>query len=310
MNKKQENRFNMYLATVDFCKKNTDITTPLPNFIINYTKLKAICDGIYLISVKLATNISGTTTGKNNFKETLIVLAADTARKLMAFAQLSKDQKLLQEISFTESDLRHLSDTILYDTTRLISDRAQTNLDLLTDYLVNAETQTDLQQAIANYKQAIGAPRVEKVKQMMATKQLSELFVSGDEALEDMDAVVEIVRLTRANFYIGYKLARKVIETGKRKMSVKGLVTDVQTGEPVKGAVISFWPDGDATKTYAAGKASLVKKTADKGGFYVSIMPAGTYRVTLQKIGYTEQTLTVYVNDGELTLVDVKLAKV
>jgi hypothetical protein len=38
-------------------------------------------------------------------------------------------------------------------------------------------------------------------------------------------------------------------------------------------------------------------------------MPAGTYRVALQKTGYTEQTLMVYVNDGELTMVDVKLAK-
>ena len=93
-------------------------------------------------------------------------------------------------------------------------------------------------------------------------------------------------------------------------MSVKGLVTDGRTGEPVKGVAISFWPDGDASKTYAAEEASLVKKSAEKGGFYVSSMPAGAYRVTLQKAGYAEQTLTVYVNDGELTVVDVKLAKV
>jgi len=310
MNKKQENRFSMYIATIDFCELNTDITTPLPSFSTNLMTLKVICDRIHLISEAQAADITGTTAGKNNFKETVTVLAADTSRKLMAYAKLSKNQKLLKEISFTESDLRRLPDIILYDTAQLIYDRAQANLASLTNYQVNAETQAALLQAITNYKQALATPRVEKVSQVQATKQLAELFVAGDEALANMDAVVEIVRLTQVNFYAGYKSARKVLETGKRKMSVKGLVTDVQTGEPVKGAVISFWPDGEMMKTGATSPASLIKKTAEKGGFYVRSMPAGTYSITIQKTGYTEQTLTVYVSDSELTAVNVKLAKV
>jgi hypothetical protein len=310
MNKKQENRFSMYLATVDFCEKNTDFTAPLPNFSANFTKLKTTSDRIHLIAETQAADSSGTTIGKNNYKENLIVVAADTSRKLTAFAKLSKNQKLLKEISFTESDLRHLPDTILPNTAKLIYDRAQTYLPSLADYLVTTETQAVLLQAITDYKLALASPRVEKVSQVQATKQLAELFVTGDEALANMDAVVEIVRLTQANFYTGYKSVRKIIEAGNGKLSVKGLVTDGQTGKPVKGVAISFWLDGDATKTYAADEASLVKKTANKGGFYVNWMPAGTYRITLQKAGYAEQTLTVYVNNGELTTVDVKLAKV
>ncbi|MDP3435264.1 MAG: carboxypeptidase-like regulatory domain-containing protein [Bacteroidota bacterium] len=309
MNKKQENRFSMYLATVDFCEKNTDFTAPLPNFSANFENLKATSDRIHLIAETQAADTSGTTAEKNDYNENLVVVAADTSRKLMAYAKLSKNQKLLKEISFTETDLRRLPDTILPDTAQLIYDRAQTHLAPLADYMVTAETQAALLQAITDSKRTLASPRVEKVSQVQATKQLAELFVTGDEALANMDAVVEIVRLTQANFYAGYKSVRKIIEAGNRKMSVKGLVTDGQTGEPVKGVAISFWLDGDATKTYAAEEASLVKKTAKKGGFYVSSMPAGIYRVTLQKAGYAEQTLTVYVNDGELTTVDVKLTK-
>ncbi len=309
MNKKQENRFGMYLAAVDFCEKNTAITTPLPNFSTNLTSMKTTCGRIHLIVETQAADISGTTAGKNDYRENLVVLGADTARKLMAFAKLSKNQKLLKEISYTESDLRHLPDTVLSDTAKLIYDRAQANLTALASYQVTAESQAALLQAITDYKQALAAPRTEKVSQAQATKELADLFVAGDEALANMDAVVEIVRLTEPNFYAGYKLARKIIESGNRKMSVKGLVTDVLTGDPIPGVVISFWPDGDVTKLVATGDASLVKKTAEKGGFYVSSMPAGTYRVAVQKAGYAEQTLTVYVNDGELTLVDVKLAK-
>jgi hypothetical protein len=193
---------------------------------------------------------------------------------------------------------------------QLIYNRAQTYLASLASYFVTAETQAALLQVITDFKQLIASPRVEKISQVQATKQLAELFVAGDQALANMDAVVEIVRLTQANFYAGYKAARKIVEAGNSKMSLRGLVTDQQTGEPVKGVVISFWPDGELMKTYAASEATLVKRSAEKGGFYVGSLPSGAYRLTLQKPGYSEQTLTVYVNDGELTTVDVKLAKV
>jgi len=310
MNKKQENRFSMYLATIDVCELNTDITTPLPNFSTNLTSLKTIRDRIQVIVETQAADTSGTTADKNVLRENLVVPAADTARKLMAFAKLTKNQKLLKEISFTETDLRRLPDTVLPDTVKLIYDRAQANLPSLAAYQVIAESQSVLLQAITDYRQALASPRVEKISQEQATKQLVELFVAGDEALANMDALVEIVRLTQPNFYAGYKLARKIIETGNTKLAVKGFVTEALTGTPVPGVTISFWLDGDATKTYAASEASLVKKTAEKGGFQVSSLPTGTYRVTLQKVGYTEQTLTIFVNKGELTTVDIQLAKV
>lgn len=310
MNKKQENRFSMYLATVDFCELNTDITAPLPNFSTNLTNLKTICDRIQVIVETQAADTSGTTADKNVIRENLVVVAADAARKLMAFAKLSKNQKLLKEISFTETDLRRLPDTVLPETAKLIYDRAQANLPSLATYLITAETQTSLLQAITDYRQALASPRVEKISQEQATKQLAELFVAGDEALANMDAVVEIVRLSQPNFYTGYKLARKIIETGNTKLAVKGFITEALTGAPIPGVTISFWPDGDAMKTYAAGDASLVKKTAEKGGFQVNSLPTGTYRVALQKVGYTEQTLTIFVNKGELTTVDVQLEKI
>jgi hypothetical protein len=42
----------------------------------------------------------------------------------------------------------------------------------------------------------------------------------------------------------------------------------------------------------------------------VSSLAAGTYKVILQKVGYAEQSQNIFVNDGELTTMDVQLAKV
>jgi len=309
MNKKQENRFNMYLATVDFCEQSSPIMGPLPNFSDNLIKLKAINDQIFIYGGEQSRNISGTTLAKKDLRENLENLAADSARKAMAFATVTKNQVLFQEVNYTLSDLHRMPDTLLAETTTIIHSRIEANMIGMVAYQVSAATQQEFLQAITDYKASLATPRVTKVTQKVATAKLAELFKNGDEVLVEMDAVVEIIRTTQAEIYLGYKSARKMIETGNRKMAVKGLVTDVHSGEPIKGAIISFWPDGDATKTYAAGDASLVKKTGQKGGFYVSIMPAGAYRVSLRKVGYTEQTLTIYVNDGELTTVDVALAK-
>jgi len=312
MKNKQESRFSMYLTTADFCTNNVDLTAPLPNFSTIFSSFKNTCEQIHLIAEAQLVNTSGSTINKTGLNKGLVALGADTARKLMAYAKLTKNEKLLKEISFTESSLSRMPDTTLAEATQLIYNRAQTHLSSLTAYLITADTQAALLQAINAYKSALSAPRLDTASLVQTTKQLAGLFKTGDEALGDMDALVEIIRTSQPIFYSGYKTARKVVNTGIGKLSVRGLVSDAQTSAPLKGVSVSFALDGDVMKAGATGETSavLVKKSADKGGFNVTSLASGTYKVTLKKAGYTEQTLTVYVNDGELTLVDVKLAKV
>jgi len=125
-----------------------------------------------------------------------------------------------------------------------------------------------------------------------------------------MDAAVEIIRLTQVNFYNGYKSARKVIDTGGSSFSVKEMVTDAKTGLPIKGVTVSFvLIDGTAKAKTANSKPDVVKKTADKGGFNIIGLASGTYMVILKKAGYADQVVTISVNDGEMTVLNVVLEK-
>ena len=62
-------------------------------------------------------------------------------------------------------------------------------------------------------------------------------------------------------------------------------------------------------KSAKAATESVIKKTAEKGGFNIKSLPLGMYTVTITKVGYADQVATVAVADGELTDLNIQLSK-
>lgn len=310
MTSPQESRLSMYLTFKDYQAPYTTITNALPNYPANSTILLNTIPQIQAISEQQKMSKKGITDGKNSLKESLIVMAADYARKLGAYAKFTNNATLAQEVKFTESKLRQVADTAVKDYAQIVYDRAQPIVASLATYGITAATQTALASAIMAYNASIGKPGAGRSEGTQTTKQLVALFKTADAALANMDAAVEIVRLTQVNFYNGYKSARKVIETGAGSLSVKGMVTDAKTGTPVKGVTVTFSLDGGFTKAKSATNTpDVIKKTADKGGFNIKSLSSGTYQVTLKKVGYADQIITISVNDGEMTILNVSLEK-
>ena len=311
MTGQQEDRLSMYLTFKDYQAPHTTITDGLPNYLENSTIFLDTIPQIQSIWEQQKLSKKGVTDSKNQLKETLLVTTADYARKLGAYAKFTNNAKLAQEVKFSEGKLRQVADTAVKNYGQIVYDLAQPIVASLAAYGITDETQATLAGAITAYNDSIGKPGAERSEGTQLTKQLATLFKTADTALENMDAAVEIVRLTQVDFYNGYKSARKVIDTGSGSLSVKGLVTDAQTGLPLKGVTVSFALEGGMMKTAAAitTDSELVKKTAEKVGFNVKKLASGTYQVTLKKVGYADQVITVSVNDGEMSLIDVKLDK-
>jgi hypothetical protein len=310
MTSQQEDRLSMYLTFKDYQAPHTSITDGLPNYLENSTIFLDTIPQIQSIWEQQKLSKKGVTDSKNQLKETLIVLTADYARKLGAYAKFTNNAKLAQQVKFSEGKLRQVADTAVKNYGQIVYDLAQPLVGSLTQYGIIDETQAALADAITAYNDSIGKPGAERSEGTQITKQLATLFKTADTALENMDAAVEIVRLTEVNFYNGYKSARKVIETGGGSLSVKGLVTDAQTGSPLKGVTVSFALDGGMAKAATTTtEPELVKKTAEKGGFNVKSLTSGTYQVTLKKVGYADQVATISVNDGEMTELKISLEK-
>jgi len=311
MTNNQESRVDMHLTVIEYSEGNESITTNLPEYSSNFGVLAETNTQIQRIGEQQKMVLTGITLDKNQVRANLILYGADTARKLTSYAKLTGNLTLLDEVNFSETDFRRFSDIKLRDYTQIIFNKASDLLESLVQYGISASSQETLQNAINSFNSVLAAPRIGTMTKSQATKQLVTLFKTADATLAQMDAAVEIVKLTEPNFYMGYKAARKVISKGVGKLAVKGMVADAQSGEPVKGVTVSFSLDGDMVHLSAAknGKPVAVKTTAAKGGFNIKSLAAGTYAVSFKKAGYAEQTATLNVNDGEMTVVEVKLVK-
>jgi len=309
MTTNQEIKLNMYLAVRNFVNANESITKELPNFQEYYTALLNTIGQIQIFAEMQKVDKKGLAIAKNKLKETLITMAADNSRKISAFAKFTSDNKLLEEINFSETDFRRMTDVALKDYLQIIYDKAEANIGRLSEYGITPESQKTFMDTINSYNDILSTPRTGIAEKSKATKRLVVLFDSADAAIENMDFAVGIVKLSQPDFYNGYEASRKLVDTSAGNLALKATATELKSGKPVKGVLFTFKPDG-ANANVTGGNGEITKRTAEKGSFYIKSMPAGTYKVIVKKPGYKEQEISVSVVDGERTELKVELEKV
>jgi len=307
----QENKVNSLETLILFCDQQTGTTANLPEFDQNLAELKSTLEEIKLAAAKQKTGLTGIAADKKQLRTRLSNLGSDTARKLTSYATLKNQLTLLGTINFTNSDFTRFSDLELRDHCQIVYDTAQGIIGELGSYFINDETQSNLQAAINDFSSSMSAPRLGTTTKSQLTQQLVVLFKRAEVAETRMDASVELIRTSNPDFYNGYQAAGKVIQRGKTSLSVKGVVTEAQTGNPIKGVTVTFTPaNGTAKLNAASGNgAGLVKKTAAKGGFNIKSLESGTYQVLFQKPGYTDATQEVNVTNSELNVVNATMEK-
>ena len=305
----QESRFSMQLVVRDYLAANAAITATLPNYAGFFSGVSAGITQIQAIRAQQEADKTGIAGNKTQLKANLIVLSMDVIRKMVAYATIVSNNELLGEVNYSETDLQRSADTILRDRCQVVYDRANANVAVLSAYGVTAAIVANLLTALNAYTVSIPKPRLGITDKKQATEQLVVLLKGVDDHLAKIDVLVEIVKVTQATFYNEYKNVRKIIASGGGSLSIKGKITDAESGAGLKGAKVSF-ADAGSTNSKTSGGAAKVKKSADKGGFNVKTLAEGSYNVTISKPGYKDAVVTVHVTNGALSVVDVALEKV
>ncbi|MDF1546641.1 MAG: carboxypeptidase-like regulatory domain-containing protein [Bacteroidales bacterium] len=309
MNSKQISRQSMFVRVDFFLIVNSAIVTTLPNYSQHYAEFVAGINTIKILSQEQMFDKSGFITTKKRLKLALAQQAFDVSKKMQAFATFTGQDVLLSEIRFTESELKYASDEELIKYAQGIHNRAQANIADLANYDITSETLTTLLSTLNSFEASIPNASIDKAARKENTAQIAAVIKTTEKALEKIDVTIEIIRLKEPQFYNEYKNLRKPVETGTGSLALKGIVTDAETKQPVKNANIVLTIKENGSLVSAGNNGKIVKTSATKGGFYIKLMPNGIYNVEVSKNGYSKQKATIAVTNGELTRLNIELAK-
>ncbi len=138
MTNQEESRLSMYLMFKDYQADKKAITNLLPNYPANSDIFLNTVPQIQGFSEQQKISKKGITAGKNQLKETLIVMTGDYFRKLGTYAKFTNNTTLAGEIKIPESKLRQVADTAVKDFAQIAYDRAQPLLASLAAYGITA----------------------------------------------------------------------------------------------------------------------------------------------------------------------------
>jgi len=253
---------------------------------------------------------TGITESKRLLRASLVIQGEDISHKMVAYATNTNNSVLQKEVWYTKSELNRATDTDLRNMAQCIYDRAYENVAQLEAYGITEAVLSSFKAAINLFDESIPAVREGTNTKRGYTVQLENLFKDTEAALDRIDRIVEIIRLTEPEFYLGYRSARAIVNTFGSSVALKGLVVDADSLEPLKGVTLTITPDTDSTTVdFSNNGGHVVKRTASKGGFMVKRLQEGIYSVTVAKVGYRNQVVSVVVSSGELSRLSVKLSK-
>ena len=224
-----------------------------------------------------------------------------TSRKIQAYADYKKDKALLKDTKYTDSSLLGLSDVELVQIAKSLYGKVNLYLKELEPYELTAETQKALMNDITLYETSSPQLDAKNREQKNITAAIVENYKTADGIVASLDKQVEIVHDTEPAFYKEYRTTRKV-EVPKDVVQVVAKITDAQTGAGIPNATVTL------TQTDATADP-IVKHSAEKGGFQIKTIPPGIYTVTVVKLGYLTQTLSIIITGDEPYDLVVKMVK-
>ncbi len=297
MNKTQDKKLEMYQSVRDLLLDTEPEIIDLMPMMDGYrTKLVNNVISINFYEGTQNTDRKGVTEAKDHLKIDMITKAGDVSRKVQSYAAGIKDFPLLKKVRYSESKLERVTGNSAAALCDVIYNYAKDKETVLGDYGVDAAVLLSLRKAIDNFAVSIPKPKRSIVTRRLATNALTALFFETDTLLYDeMDFAVAAVKLSAPVFWEDYFISRKLEKPSSHPLAIRFQVVDVE-GTPIPGT----------TAVFAKNKAKF--KTKQKGYFYVKNFPEGTYKVTVARMGYVTQIITVIVANGKRT--DVKVVMV
>lgn len=228
-----------------------------------------------------------------------------------SFAIDTKNVALSEKVRITLTELNRLPDTeLVLRFSNFLSSAVKYATELI-GYGLTAETVTANTALLKVYQDEIEKQGKRVIDLNGATNQVKTKLKDIENCFIPFDSKVDAKRISDSAWYNLYQSTRTVKHSPTSRLSASGKVFDAVTLQPLPGSILNITriDDGKAP----AGGSDLqknVKIRSAGGGFKLKSLPSGTYQFTITYYGYHDLVLTVYINEGVLTNVDLPLSKI
>jgi len=217
MKKKLGNKIQMFWAVMEILLLYKTLWEIIPVFKEIYDELNLFLKDIDETAIVAGVTTKGVTKGKHSVKDELVLDVFKVGSALFTCSVRSKKPELKNKVSFSESDLKNLSQPNLVRKSKEVAALARENLTEITKSGIKATDIDSLDLLIDQYAKIIPAPVVTKAERKMANEKLDGLFVTTNTLLnEQADKLMEQFRKTNPDFYSEYWNARNTVEYGIR----------------------------------------------------------------------------------------------
>lgn len=296
MDKVQDSKYNMYKAVSSFLNNTSPILiSKMPQMEEAMLNLQNNITEIQQISEKQVQNNSGIKVSKDVTKATIVNAVFVLAGQLRAFAVNTNNIVLLDEVYYTISALRAMTDANLIINAGIIIEKAHQNSPNLAAYGVTPTSLSDIEALLDQFTLKVAQPRNAIASKTEKTQLIKEAFAKTDQLLnQKMDALVSILKFSEPQFYNIYHNNRKITKPAYTTLAISVTVTDTNN-QPLQ-----------KVKATTEGYTKIYKTTA-YGRFHVKSLPEGMHKITFQLPNYKTQTLDVPVIKGKRNNLKVTL---
>ena len=214
MNRREENRFSMLLATDGVLGKNQSIVDGkmalarnVNDFRSSITEIKER-DGMYQTISKGATAV------KHSAEDTLIENLVDTAGVLYVYGEETDNKPILETCNLTESGLKNMRDTEVAQTADMVISLLDEYAEPLVEYDLTQEMIAELKSNKAAFDNASQDKEVKFSEGKDARAKLNNSFQKSNAILKKIDKLIELARKSDPDFYNQYQNARMIRDLG------------------------------------------------------------------------------------------------
>ena len=233
----------------------------------NVTLLRACKNGQVL-------NRTGNRLSKDALREEMSMLGFTVAAEVCAYAIAIDDKVLQMKVTYVYSELVVMRDTDVADACTSIHEIALEHITHLADYDTTQSSLDALKDSIILYNIMLPKTREGSNTRAAFTERIKEVFAENQDLLFRMDKLVTMRKFKDPQFHNDFFRARKIVNTGSRKLSIRGTITN-ELGQPIEKVLITVeLPNEVATKSTA------------KGNYQFKGIPAGVYPVTFKRDGF------------------------